>query len=89
MSYLFTPTGIVVTSDQAGNKKTSSNELPVGDYLSRYASQQYFLERSKAGDTVVEYSTIKPEMGPQVIHTKYIDTHDCYAAFKTLPAPRW
>lgn len=68
MSYLFTPTGIIVTSDQAGNKKTSSNPLPVGEYLSRYASQQYFLERSKAGDSIIKYSTIKPEMGPQVVN---------------------
>ena len=66
MSYMFTPTGITVISDQAGNKKQSSNPLPEGEYLSRYASLQYFLEEGKKGETVVKYSTIKPEMGLQV-----------------------
>jgi hypothetical protein len=57
-----------VTSTQSGHNKHSIMPLPTQPYLSRYQAFKYFAERANAGDKRIDYSTIKPEMGPQVVN---------------------
>jgi hypothetical protein len=59
---------VAVTSSQTGHNKHSTMPLPTQPYLSRYQAFQYFAKQAKAGDKRIDYSTIKPEMGPQVVN---------------------
>eukprot|EP00041_Stephanoeca_diplocostata_P032445 m.1039859 g.1039859 ORF g.1039859 m.1039859 type:complete len:573 (-) comp24150_c2_seq11:2285-4003(-) len=71
MSYTFRPSGIEVLSEQ-GDRQTTSIQEPLqpradGRILGRKAARDLFLRGLHSGVDIVQYLTVKPELGTKVL----------------------
>lgn len=64
----FKASGVHITSVRGAKRQSSRAPAPVGEYFGRYEAERIFLRRCSTGEKEIVVTTIRPELGHQLIN---------------------